>query len=1026
MSYINPENALKHAQEFKAEGNIEGALEELHQALHGKKFKGNNIILERIMLEMIDICSDQLSTAYLKEDIGHFRNVCQHTNMSLLENVLKTLKARTDQILIKIEEQEGEEKLRQVLSDDSAQNLSLNTGDGDINPEDLIVMANCQFHQIEAKNKIMPSVNFFIDVCKIILDTLRQNSKMLDFYNQTAQKCFEFCAKYNYKSEYQKISETLHSHFNQILKQAKHPETLIQSKIPFPVKLDEDDALQKVLELRYQQLKIALKMKVWSDAFRTSENIYQLINRNKHQHHASRMKQILADFFQNLALIFWESDFYLFHAYSLMNLQSINKASKTMSEQQKSSMAAQFVLATLSIPLDNKLSNFERLNVQYIPQGMNEFFDESSQIRNELFGIASMLQVKGIPSRASLINYLKIKNLHLNQEFPQIQELFRLIEEEESPFNISKRGKIIIDELMAIPNTNWSQYKDFIIKTLSVRILQKCKNYFKNLKIQSLSKLLIFFNSFTEIESLLYECNRQNLIQTVIDYQTQSITFNQEVEVANNLLKFGHKLKEAFQRVQDVMSEGKERERIFMKVKEKMEQEMNDVLKRKVDMVKMKENIARTQAEEHKSLQDLFQQQQSEKEKEFNQQRVKEEKERQKNKLLEELEVMRKIRAQEVVQELLRKNIKKINGIKIDKQGQDQELDYDTIMNFYQNLLRKEKEQFEVVKKQKLKDTDHWARALREEEKVVIEKYCAEHGEEEMKQIQKAIADRNEKELKMRLALERAYPVYQRFREDVMTVRKVEFQNKMKEFIDKKGNELKEDLLSQALRELKKIENIRKVQDAEKARKERDAKISAEKKAKGITEETLEEDGTLGIGWGRGVKVQPEQSADFNKDRRPPREDAGIMSRQAFGKGEVLKEEDKKDEVKRERPTYGKRRDDGEDTGFMSRSAMGTQKAEETKGGLGPRGVPSTTGAATTTKQEGGAPERWRPQGAQKTTTTTTTASAGGDSGFTRGPPRASQQANTNTAPTTQNRPAQTKPAPPKEDGGNQWRTTKK
>lgn len=102
---------------------------------------------------------------------------------------------------------------------------------------------------------------------------------------------------------------------------------------------------------------------------------------------------------------------------------------------------------------------------------MSEFYDESSKIRNELFSIASMLQVKGIPSRASLINYLKIKNIHLNNEFPQIQELFRLIEEEESPFTISKRGKAIIEELMAVPNTNWSQYKDFIIKTLSVRIL---------------------------------------------------------------------------------------------------------------------------------------------------------------------------------------------------------------------------------------------------------------------------------------------------------------------------------------------------------------------------------------------------------------------------------------------------------------------------------------------------------------------------------------------------------------------------
>jgi len=81
-------------------------------------------------------------------------------------------------------------------------------------------------------------------------------------------------------------------------------------------------------------------------------------------------------------------------------------------------MSTGFVLATLSIPLDNKLSNFERLSVQYVPQGMNEFYDESSSVRNELFGIANMLQVKGIPSRSSLINYLKVKNLHLSQDFP--------------------------------------------------------------------------------------------------------------------------------------------------------------------------------------------------------------------------------------------------------------------------------------------------------------------------------------------------------------------------------------------------------------------------------------------------------------------------------------------------------------------------------------------------------------------------------------------------------------------------------
>ena len=55
--------------------------------------------------------------------------------------------------------------------------------------------------------------------------------------------------------------------------------------------------------------------------------------------------------------------------------------------------------------------------------------------------------------------------------------------------------------------------------------------------------------------------------------------------------------------------------------------------------------------------------------------------------LLVELELMRKLRAQEVLQELVRKGIKKINGVRIadmeKKAEQSEPLDYDTIMNYY-------------------------------------------------------------------------------------------------------------------------------------------------------------------------------------------------------------------------------------------------------------------------------------------------------------------------------------------------------
>jgi uncharacterized membrane protein len=66
---------------------------------------------------MIEICADKLTIQYLKEDIGHFRNTCQHTNMDLLKNVLKRLKDRTEEIIRSAEEDtNGEAMLTELLN----------------------------------------------------------------------------------------------------------------------------------------------------------------------------------------------------------------------------------------------------------------------------------------------------------------------------------------------------------------------------------------------------------------------------------------------------------------------------------------------------------------------------------------------------------------------------------------------------------------------------------------------------------------------------------------------------------------------------------------------------------------------------------------------------------------------------------------------------------------------------------------------------------------------------------------------
>jgi hypothetical protein len=55
-----------------------------------------------------------------------------------------------------------------------------------------------------------------------------------------------------------------------------------------------------------------------------------------------------------------------------MNLQQIIKFSKTLSDEKKSEMTAKLVLSVLSVPLNSRLSNFERLSVQYHPPGMDK------------------------------------------------------------------------------------------------------------------------------------------------------------------------------------------------------------------------------------------------------------------------------------------------------------------------------------------------------------------------------------------------------------------------------------------------------------------------------------------------------------------------------------------------------------------------------------------------------------------------------------------------------------------------------
>jgi hypothetical protein len=108
-----------------------------------------------------------------------------------------------------------------------------------------------------------------------------------------------------------------------------------------------------------------------------------------------------------------------------------------LTEEDKAVLSGELVFSALSATLNNRLSNFERLSTNYLPKEIRKEFENSSTVTQEILKVSQMLQIKGMPSHASLIQSIFVKNLHNVMGNPHIATLFKLVEFEESPFKIS-------------------------------------------------------------------------------------------------------------------------------------------------------------------------------------------------------------------------------------------------------------------------------------------------------------------------------------------------------------------------------------------------------------------------------------------------------------------------------------------------------------------------------------------------------------------------------------------------------------
>lgn len=164
-----------------------------------------------------------------------------------------------------------------------------------------------------------------------------------------------------------------------------------------------------------------------------------------------------------------------------------------------------------------------------------------------------------------------------------------------------------------------------------------------------------------------------------------------------------------------------------MKVLEKLDEETSKVQQLKEQMTQNKDLIQRDLLQEMDQLVKQRELEEIERKNQFEAQKKKDEAMRKKNELMEQLHKEMQLRVKEVLNELSQRGVKKVGKdriVDLERRGQEEDLDYDTIMTFYQNVLRREQEAFEITKNKKVNDVEIWTRALREEESKEMKKYC--------------------------------------------------------------------------------------------------------------------------------------------------------------------------------------------------------------------------------------------------------------------------------------------------------------
>lgn len=489
------------------------------------------------------------------------------------------------------------------------------------------------------------------------------------------------------------------------------------------------ESIELHLQTRFAQLETASVLKLYTEGFRTVEDIYNILQVSHHRRKQNPdfpppKAKLMAKYYEQLIELFWVSENYLFHAFAWYKYYVLCKEyNKSMSQELKAQQASAVLLAALCIP------SLPAKSEDAAASSSNDNRFNDSIMQEKMGRMATLLGFHTRnPTRENLLE--EINGRGIFEQVPAfLQQLYFLLEQDADPLVLVEMGKPLLEQISQqagttdVTATILGRYVEPLQNVLLMKLLWNLSAAYYTVKIQFLKQLTDGLGmTFEHVEkSIVLSTQTHKGLVVRIDHRAGCLRFGDpqlESDVMRSQLTvLGQQLEKVVSTLSPDTSEADAdvRSALYQGIRDARLAEHSKIMERKAWIEKRKEETERLAQEKIRREQQLAAAEEAAR-------KAEEDRRIQREQKLRELEKQKKI--QQEIENMKKQQLLQAMGHNTDAMTSEEVANMDTekLQKEHQDKINKKREDAERKTKEAAKHLDYLVRAIRIEELPLIKK----------------------------------------------------------------------------------------------------------------------------------------------------------------------------------------------------------------------------------------------------------------------------------------------------------------